>query len=287
MISFVPSPPPTVAPPVESVPPGPPIRRFLNNHGRNWIKEEPGYAIPDAHLLGRFRGAFESLPNNGSELAGAFDTRYLQPLLYFLARTHHAKTIVEIGSGLGGSLLPLLKAADEMGGLLYSVDPQFTVIAQQIGSRYQTNAWRRCETTSDAFFAPGGDGHTLAIDFAFVDGDHLCGAVIRDARNVLDRLVPGGMVVFHEWDGTDIPPWETMRDRVKEARSGDPRHHEAALHGTPRALREVLGDYDVDTMSLQFGACGLDRTEDWTEAGAMLVRKRFPGEFHPRPGAST
>lgn len=248
--------------------------------------------IPDSDLFVRFRHPQER-PDyiTDYELNMTLDTRYLQPLLYFLARTIHAKTIVEIGIGKGGSTLPLLKAVSEMqGGMLHGVDPQvLETEPRRIVDRYELrHCWTWHQMTSDAFFA--GPGTNLEIDFAFVDGDHIYDAVGRDAHNVLQRLVPGGIVVFHEYECHHIPPWEQIMNLPQsDVYSGD-RYEDAAAwhtkageHATPRVLRTVLPQYDVDIMPLDHGACGLDRVAGWTEAGALMVRKRFPNEFQVCP----
>lgn len=244
--------------------------RFEDNEVRVIEARDP--AVPDADIWARFRCLDKTLPP--TELRGGLDTRYLQPLLYFLARTMHARTIVEIGAGLGGSCLPLLKAAAEMAGALYAVDPNVMALEREhiIVARYGCEeTYRPTHMTSDEFFSSHPD---LAIDFAFVDGEHSCAQVMRDADNVLKRLVPGGMVVFHEYDLNATPLWDIIADWPT-----DGILYDGLDHGTPRALRRVLAQYEVDTMPLDFGVCGKSRVPEWTEAGALLVRKRRPDEF--------
>lgn len=251
------------------------MKQLVMRDGRQWVEDRADPAIPDADLWARFRDIPDAgIPNH--ELRNTLDTRYLQPLLYFWARTIHAATIVEIGAGLGGSFLPLLKAASEMpNGVLYSIDPNHTQqpFAREIAERYGlTDKAVLCEMNSDAFFAT--IGASLQIDFAFVDGDHTCAAVAQDAGNVLDRLMPGGVAVFHEYDAPTIPPNSELESVPMDF--NDPS---GCDYGTPRALNAVLVRYDVDVMPLQFGACGIDRVPDWTEVGAIAIRKRLPNEY--------
>ena len=249
------------------------MKALRNKDGETFQVEWTPPIIPDADLYVRFHGLVDcGIPTE--ELSYLFDTRYLQPFLYYFARTSHAKTIVEIGAGRGGSFLPLLKAASEMGGMVYSVDPGAEALGYEraITKRYGLEAFHEPrEMTSDDFFA----ANNWPIDFAFVDGNHRCDFVMRDARNIMDRLVPGGYVVFHEYDVPLIPPNKDIPEDWKD----DELYQDGCDYGTPRALHKVLGYYDVDVMPLDFGCCGLDRVSEWTEAGAIIVRKRRANEF--------
>jgi predicted O-methyltransferase YrrM len=249
------------------------MRALRNKDGETFEVDCVAPPLPDDQLFVRFRSLIDQgIPNE--ELSIIADTRYIQPILYFLARTSHARTIVEIGAGRGGSFLPLLKCASEMGGKVCSVDPGAEALGYEtaIAKRYGLESFHEPQhMTSDDFFACNG----WPIDFAFVDGNHRCDFVMRDARNVLDRLVPGGYVVFHEYDVPLIPP----NAEIPLDWQDDQLYQGGCDHGTPRALRKVLADYDVDTMPLDFGCCGLDRVPEWTEAGGIIVRKRRANEY--------
>jgi hypothetical protein len=198
--------------------------QLINKDGqfhRRVVTEEPS----DSWLMSWFRS--EAVPPAIDEacITSAADVRYLQPLLYFLARTHHAKVAVEIGVADGSTTFPLVKAVSECGGMLYSIDPSVCVPAREMVRRCGFERWWAFrQTTSDEFFAGSGND-----------------------------------------DGTQT----TL----------------AGTYGTQRALREVLPSYDVDVMPLTFGICGVDRYYEWTETGAILIRKRRPGEFQLGPAA--
>ena len=233
----------------------------------SWAWYEP--IASDATVFSWFRGLPEP-PLIPSDIMRATDTRYLQALLYFLARTMHARVAVEIGVADGSTTWPLLKAVSETGSTLYSVDPEPCLFAKDLVARSGFAAhWQFVQAYSTSFFqwpdAPA------EIEFAFIDGDHTADGVLNDAHNVLTRLVPGGIAVFHEW----TPGASTYDEMVREARiyQGD-ANTRAGIQGTPRALFQVLPEYDVDVFPLEFGACGIDRFAEWTEAGALLVRKR-------------
>lgn len=253
--------------------------RYWNKDGKTWMEPSDGIFVSDYELMAMFRG-IETKGFGGEHVCRSFDVRYLQPLLYFLARTHHAKTVVEIGTADGSTTWPLLKAVGECGGTLHSVDVGPCIATRKlIAATPWATSWRFHEEPSDTFFHTG-DGHDLVIDAAFVDGDHSCAGVMSDARNILDRLVPGGFVIFHEWG--DCPPIEEIGDLPTET-TGPTGDDLSCRYGTQRALRAMLPNYDVDVMPLNFGACGPDRyPNEWTEGGAIMVRKRAPGEFVAR-----
>lgn len=257
------------------------MKTLLCENNTQTVIDEPDPAIPDADLMARFRSMIGCGTVTNLELYNTLDTRYLQPHLYLMARTLHAKTIVEIGVGRGGSTFPLLKAAAEMGGTLYCVDPAMGAqqYAHELAVRYNVlDHIKHFVGTSDDFFT--WSNTPAQIDFAFVDGNHECAYVERDIRNVLDRLTPGSSAVFHEYaDVQNIPPWE----RMEPWGNTSPPELGGLDCGTPRAFRRVLSAYDVDVMPLDFGVCGKDRVNRWTEGGAMIIRKRHPGEFRVIP----
>ncbi len=224
---------------------------------------------------------FRAIPNDScpteGDIALAFDVRYLQPLLYFLARTIHAATVVEIGTADGSTTIPLLCAVSEMSdGRVYSIDPDPCVKGHDVVIRSGLVAsWTFCHGTSRQFFASG--RAPAAIDFAFIDGDHTAEGVAYDAVEVLTRLVPGGIAVFHEWG--DAPPYQEISELVRKT---EPDTSQSAAYGTHRALYEVLPQFDVDVMPLDFGACGKGRSPEWTEAPAVMVRRRKAIDFRLR-----
>ena len=260
----------------------PPNCYLYNYDGQTHMATTPLRVPPDETLFNWFRGVPCSPYVSVHDIIFASDVRYLQPFLYFLCRTIHAKVAVEIGVADGSTTLPILKAVSEVdGGRLYSVDPHVTVqpseenigaAASMVQRNGLLNWWTLFQGTSNAFF--DGGRAPQQIDFAFIDGDHCCGPVMRDARNILSRLTPGGICIFHEWG--DAPSYEEIRSLPLEAVDGD-----AGSYGTQRALAAVLPEYAgmIDIMPLDFGGCGIDRFHEWTEGGAVMIRKRRQGEF--------
>lgn len=201
-----------------------------------------------------------------SDLRLSQDNRYVSFFLYAFARTLHAKTIVEIGVAEGTTTYPLLKAASEMeGGIVHSIDPASTS-AQLAGDMVRRNGleswWQFHHMESDSFF--DGPGKDLSIDFAFIDGDHSHQGVYTDATNVIERLVPGGMVVFHDLNqGFSDGMYSLPRDRSPDS----------SPQAVIRVLAELFMKYDIEGFPLVFGACGPDRVSDWTEGASYVVRK--------------
>lgn len=57
---------------------------------------------------------------------------------------------------------------------------------------------------------------------AFIDGDHSADAVARDSRIVLDRIAPGGIVVWHDYN--EIVGVKPVLDRLAAEEGMDIRH---------------------------------------------------------------
>jgi predicted O-methyltransferase YrrM len=231
--------------------------------------------VPDEHLFAWWRGRISEPYITAHDLTHSQDVRYAQMLLYWLARASHAKTIVEIGVAEGSTSWPLLKAASETGGMVYSVDPSPSS-AQLAPALIQRNnlgdLWRFHNITSNEFFAPGGPGHNLTIEFAFIDGDHSYQGIRHDAENVFSRLIPGGFCVFHDLDER-IPP-TAIRDLPTDWSP------ESCSHAVARVVLDIQaeGRFAIDCLPISFGLCGLERFPEWTEGGVLITRKRLPGQ---------
>ena len=245
--------------------------RVVPGWGYVW-DENPYDFNSDIDLMRWFRGIPEGNVTVG-DLVASQDKRYAQPLLYFLARTAHARTIVEIGIADGSTTWPLLKAASESQGMVYSIDPSWCTEAKDLASRCGWDQyWRFFNGKSDDFFA--GEGKNLAIEFAFIDGDHSYQGVYNDAKNIIERLIPGGIVVLDEWS----IHWSQEKDDV-QLRDGS---NESAAGGTNRALCDLLPLYpEMDIWPLYWGVCGYDRFKEWTESTMVMLRKRTNGECQP------
>ena len=226
----------------------------------------------DADLIRWFRG----VPGDRirvEDLLWSQDKRYAQLFLYSMARSMHAKTIVEIGVADGSTTWPLLKAASETGGIVYSVDPSYSEMADSMVHRcgYQ-NYWNYYIGLSDDFFQH--EGKELSIEFGFIDGDHSYMGVYNDLKNIIDRLVPGGIVVLDEWYTT----WDQDNDEVN-LRDRSPA---SASGGTSRAICDLLPQYPrMDMFPLNWGMFGKDRFKEWTEPAVVMLRKRSDGEANP------
>jgi predicted O-methyltransferase YrrM len=137
-------------------------------------------------------GDLTGLPHHDSEdMAGNL------PILYALARGMGGRSL-EIGVDDGTSTLALLKAADEVGGSVVSVDdgrsghlPCARALAERFGYRH---LWTLvC-----------GDSRTLTLarqrnfDLALVDGDHTEAGASSDIAVVAPLLRPGGLLLVHD-----------------------------------------------------------------------------------------
>jgi hypothetical protein len=134
--------------------------------------------------------------------------------LDFLSRLHERlepRTYLEIGVRQGHSLA--LSRCRSIG-----VDPAFSVDQELLGPVSLVRA------TSDEYFAsllansakPFGE---LPVDFAFIDGMHLCEFALRDFANVERYSSPWGVIAFDDVFPRNVD--EAARDRHTEAWTGD------------------------------------------------------------------
>lgn len=159
-----------------------------------------------------------------------------QPILYYLARSINPKVIVEIGVADGSTTMPLLKAVQETGGTLFSIDPSGCEDAHRLvkASGMEGN-WQFRQMKSDEFF----NGFNMTIDFAFIDGDHAYPQVVKDVRNCCQRLNKDGVVFvsdYGNYKGDDI--------HVKpEVFSQDKSYSAQCSNGIYKGLRLVMPEF--------------------------------------------
>jgi cephalosporin hydroxylase len=119
------------------------------------------------------------------------------------------RTVVEIGTANGGTLLALCRLADEHGTIV-SID----LPGGRFGGGY--SAWRMSlyqafGTRSQKIELLRGDSHSSAmfgklkqilagrpVDFLFIDGDHTYDGVKRDFELYSPLVARGGMIGFHD-----------------------------------------------------------------------------------------
>lgn len=204
------------------------------------------------------------------DVVRANDVWQVVPVLYHLAMSRRARTIVEIGMADGSTTVPLLCAARELGGIVWSVDPMspsVSIVALEMFDRLGLLAEHVfANQTSDEFFRL----FDRPIDLAFIDGNHEVDYVERDLRNVLNLLVPGGLIVLHDFgslpaDGS-IGGWKGVTP------------NERGSSGVQRAVVLALcGRTDVDVMPLDLA--GVPDGARWPGIGCCVIRKRPAGEL--------
>ena len=130
--------------------------RIYIKDGLSIIEDFAPPKIPDHTIFNWFRGEINHPYATARDLMLSQDCRYIAPILYFLARTLHARTIVEIGVADGTTTMPLVKAASEVeGGWVYSVDPSTSNLDAifNLADRNNLRAnWAFYNMTSDEFF---------------------------------------------------------------------------------------------------------------------------------------
>jgi len=199
--------------------------------------------VTDANLLNLARGIAAPPGISALDIERSTDVRAIVALLYFLPRLIQAKTTVEIGVCDGSTTLPLLKAASEIDGTVYSIDIMPCRDADDFVRRNGLNGWWKFrQMSSDDFFVSA--EADLAIDLAFIDGDHRYGFVRRDFENVWSRLTVGGIIVFHDWDPISFEPDSEISgyfpDWTVAVDSQGRRAEDSDFHGPARAIFDVI-----------------------------------------------
>jgi len=188
--------------------------------------------ISDSEFLNFFRRKPEGkITQRDIDLSG--DVFTLQPLLYFLAYSIQAKTMVEIGTADGSTTIPLLKAAEENGGVVYSVDPSSCEDCKRLVYDYgYIPFWKFNQMKSDEFFKM----FNQKIDLAFVDGEHSGQGVYNDVCNIIPLLSDKGILFVSDFDNESFPncPNDPNQELV------EPNYEIACSNGIYKGLRAAM-----------------------------------------------
>ncbi len=218
--------------------------------------------ISDEEMMAWFRRRTTTVfQSRDVDLSG--DMFSVMPVEFFLAWTIKAKTMVEIGTADGSSAIPLLKAAEEVDGCLYSVDPSTCEDAKRLVSLYNLDKyWIFCNMKSDDFFKTFDE----AIDFALIDGDHAWPQVARDIENCMVRLSGKGIIIvtdyldFKEYSDKNLPP---MGDYEGECQHGIPKALSVVIPSYPEfscvKVRDTSNPYVVITYGINLQTWGIER----------------------------
>lgn len=134
-------------------------------------------------------------------------------LLYRAVLDRKPDVAVEIGTLFGLSASVIISAMGSK-GQLYCVEnfavqgsdarPYFT---EQILPKYDNMHLIEMDSTKAAY------EFKERINFIFVDGDHQDDGILRDLQNWMPKVMPGGLVAFHDYYNDQFPG---IRRRVDE-----------------------------------------------------------------------
>jgi predicted O-methyltransferase YrrM len=121
-------------------------------------------------------------------------------VLYSLARWLPALTTVEIGCHDGTSTLPLLLAASQVGGTVYSIDIAPCPAAEEnVAAVELRDPWRFIQGDSRLVRAMTGMFADASVDLLLIDGDHSPAGVLADVEAWASTVRPGGLMLFHDY----------------------------------------------------------------------------------------
>lgn len=117
--------------------------------------------------------------------------------LYNLAVGIKAKTIVELGTRTGESMIPLLEAAQAMNGRLYSVDVEDCESAHQKVENFGLKEWWVFTKSDDIAFGKAWPNE-IPIDMLFVDTSHFYPHTKKEIEVYEPLVRSGGIIAFHD-----------------------------------------------------------------------------------------
>ncbi len=126
-------------------------------------------------------------------------------LLARLVRQYRPQTIAEVGSYTGASTCILAAFAERYGGgTVYAIDPFFNVEGREsYDAGYEAVFDRNVAPYRDRVQKVKGLSWDVPwerpIDLLFLDGDHSYEGLAKDLAKFLPFLVPGSVVIFHDY----------------------------------------------------------------------------------------
>jgi len=157
----------------------------------------------------------ESMAQGSIDLAGWFGAGDAR--LYFaLAKEVFGGLIVEVGTWKGLSLSHILDVCRANGSRLVAVDtftgdPEYPpAVAEASGTDIEAILTRNLALLGHAntvsilrepSVAAARQFENSSINLVFIDADHRYEAVLNDLRSWLPKVVPGGVIAGHDYDG--------------------------------------------------------------------------------------
>jgi predicted O-methyltransferase YrrM len=121
-------------------------------------------------------------------------------LAQLLGRAHGARSVAEIGSGPGWTALALALAEPARSVVSFDVDPRPVHTYARLAPR-SARERVRFELCSGAEGASG----AAPADFVFIDSSHRFDETIETFEAWRPRLMPGAVVVFHDYGNPQYP----------------------------------------------------------------------------------
>jgi predicted O-methyltransferase YrrM len=177
-------------------------------------------------------------------------------VLYSIALASHGKVFVELGVRDGTTTFPILSAANENKGILYSVDINDSSF--KCPDQYKEN-WNFVKSDALVFLSQWDE--SKKIDFIYIDDWHSYEHVKKELE-LIDKLIsPSGVVLLHDLMWGNHAPFYHCDLTLKTG--------QWANGGPYRAVCEL---------NPQFWEWS---TLPWNN-GLTILRKKYSSKYHPR-----
>lgn len=171
------------------------------------VKKPKGSGKPPAEIAREVEPKKTSLPNPSMSIK---EIALMKKIL-----KEHSKSFnvaVELGSFEGGTSILISKALKK-GATLHLVEI-FAVNGSDVRPRFLNNVLPKFKNMK-LIEVPTHDAAPLftePIDFLFIDADHQDHSIQEDCKDWLPKVVPGGIVAFHDYKNPSFPSIEKRVD---------------------------------------------------------------------------
>lgn len=153
------------------------------------------FGIGPYMTFNEYKTAKNFLPQNPVEekMISYSDTWQHIPTIYLLCMLKQPKIVVELGCRTGNTTTPMLYAAKQYGGHVYSIDiedwPEIQTFKEK---KHLTDVWTFIKSDDLTI------KWDMPIDLLYVDTSHMYEHTLKELQKYEPLVKPGGMIVLHD-----------------------------------------------------------------------------------------